>query len=55
MWKFGGSPAEGAHRGGIEYDLRVITVVCGHHLSRESGQCGGGWWLSHHGSLLGLE
>lgn len=45
----------GTHRGGVEDDLRVITVIGGHHLSREPGQSGSGWWLGHHGGLLGLE
>lgn len=44
-----------SHRGGVEDDLRVIAVISGYHLSRESGQSWGGWWLGHHGSLLGLE
>lgn len=45
----------GSHRGGVENDLRVIAVVCGHHISRESGKSRGGRWLGHHGDLLGLE
>ena len=44
-----------SHRGGVEDDLRVIEVISRHHLSRESGKRGSGWWLGHHGSLLGLE
>lgn len=59
IWKSGGEGLKlrvpGSHRGGIEDDLRVITVVSRHHLARESGQSGGGWWLGHHGGLLGLE
>lgn len=43
------------YRGGIEDDLGVIAVVGRHHLSRESRQSGSGWWLCHHGGLLGLE
>lgn len=57
IWKSEGSRLRvpGSHRGGVEDDLRVITVVCGHHLSREAGQSGSGRWLRHHGRLLGLE
>lgn len=43
------------HRGGVEDDLRVIAVVCRHHIVREPRQRGGGRWLGHHGDLLGLE
>lgn len=43
------------HGGGVEDDLRVIAVISGDHLPWESGQRWGGWWLSHHGDLLGLE
>ena len=54
--EFGSLPRVlGSHRGGIEDNLRVITVISRHHLVRESGQSGSGWWLGHHGSLLGLE
>lgn len=45
----------GSHRGGVEDDLRVIAVIGRHHLARESGQSGRGWWLGHQGGLLGLE
>lgn len=45
----------GSHRGGVEDDLRVITVVSRYHISRESGKSRGGRWLGHHGDLLGLE
>lgn len=58
IWEAEGSPklkVPSSHRGGVEDDLRVITVIGGHHLARESGQSRGGWRLSHHGGLLGLE
>lgn len=58
IWKSVESPelkAPGSHRGRVEDDLRVVTVVGGHHLVREPGQSRGGWWLGHHGGLLGLE
>lgn len=45
----------GSHRGGIEDDLRIITVVCWYHISRKSGKSRGGRWLGHHGHFLGLE
>lgn len=44
-----------SHRGGVEDDLRVVTVVSRYHISRESGKSRGGRWLGHHGNLLGLE
>ena len=54
--EFGNLPrALGSHRGGTEDDLRVITVISRHHFMRESGQSGRGWWLGHHGGLLGFE
>lgn len=56
--KVEGSPkleVPSSHRGGVEDDLRVITVISGHDLTRQSGQSWGGWGLGHHGSLLGLE
>lgn len=44
-----------SHRGGVEDDLRVVTVVSRYYISRESGKSRGGRWLGHHGNLLGLE
>lgn len=49
------SKVPGPYRGGVEDDLRVIAVIGRHHLSRETGKRGGGWWLGHHSNLLGLE
>lgn len=44
-----------SHRGCVEDDLRVITIVSRNHISRESGKSRGSRWLGHHGNLLSLE